>query len=52
MIVGSRVGFASYLSTDVENGLGLIWVCVEVKFGGLFMKFFGERRGGRRKNDG
>ena len=42
----------SDLSKNVENGLGLTWACVEVKFGGLsmgfvslFMGFSGEDRG-------
>ena len=30
----------SDLSKNVENGLRLTWVCVEVKFSGLFMGFF------------
>ena len=52
-MVGSRIGFALDLSTNAKNGLGLIWVCVEVKFWGLFMEFFWwKKRGGRRKNDG
>lgn len=29
----------SYLSKNAENGLGLTWAYVEVKFGGLFMEF-------------
>ena len=48
----------SDLSKNVENGLRLTWVCVEVKFSGLFMGFFGlfmgfsdEERGVRRKLD-
>ena len=44
-MVGPRVGFASDLSTNAEKRLGLIWVCFEVKFGGLFMEFLCERRG-------
>jgi len=32
------------LSKNAENGLGLTWVCVEVKFGGLFMGFSSEER--------
>ena len=35
----------SDLSKNAENGLGLTWVCVEVKFGGLFMGFSSEERG-------
>ena len=35
----------SDLSKNVENGLGLTWACVEVKFGGLFMGFSSEERG-------
>ena len=44
-MVGSRVRFSLDFSTNAENRLGLIWVCVEVKFGGLFMEFLCERRG-------
>ena len=33
------------------NGIRLTWVCVEVKFFGLFMEFFGKERGKRRKFD-
>ena len=35
----------SNLSKNAENGLGLTWACVEVKFGVLFMGIFGEERG-------
>ena len=31
----------SDLSKNVDNGLGLTWACVKVKFGGLFTKFGG-----------
>ena len=48
-MVGSRIGFALDLSTNAKNGLRLIWVCVEVKFWGLFMEFFSERREGEEE---
>lgn len=44
MMVGSRVGFALVMSINAKR-LKLIWVCVEVKFGDLFMEFLCERRG-------
>ena len=47
----------SDLSKNVENGLGLTWACVKVKFGvlftkfgGLFMGFSGKKEGRKKKN--
>ena len=42
----------SDLSKNVENGLGLTWACVKVKFGGLFTKFGGLFMGFSGKKEG
>ena len=41
--------YTSNLSKNAKNGLRLIWVCVEVEFGGLLIGFSSEERGRRKK---